>query len=157
MAFCMSASAQETVREEHASPRMIPMPDAQVQDTSARRTLRGAVEMCLHWGGEEPYDEERARQLAEGSERDCSRAAHLAREALARFPNDGHLNALALVLVGYHGQPSIADELAGDGKTRARRCDLALRQLEEDARRASSPYEDYRLYIEDACAAPLPR
>ena len=57
-------------------------PDAQ---ELAEETMK-AIDLCTHWGGEEPFSEERAVDIEEGIERDCAEAQRKASMALGLFP-----------------------------------------------------------------------
>jgi hypothetical protein len=58
-----------------------------------------AVGACAHWGGEEPYDKDRAREIARKSKADCSRADALKKAIDARYHEGSDLRTkLNLVL-----------------------------------------------------------
>jgi hypothetical protein len=127
-------------------------PEQQPRVARTRVELYRAVETCLHWGGEEPYDDVRARQIAEGWARDCAEAVRLAENALARYPDDGYVAACAVVLVGYHVGPSaIADALMGDDATWRRRCESARLAMDELRGVAPDLHSDLEVYADDAC------
>jgi len=46
-----------------------------------------AIDLCIHWGGEERFSEERAVQIEEGIERDCAdaRRCYVLKEAPLRL------------------------------------------------------------------------
>lgn len=138
-----SASLEELVRGLEELER-------QERANRVRGDLSEAVRACLHWGGEEPYDDARARQIEEGWKRDCAVAVRRVDEALRSYPGDGYFDALAVVLVGYHGgPPSIADGLMGSPSDWARRCDRATRETRELER--WDLYQDLVAYVEPAC------
>jgi len=41
---------------------------------------------CAHWGGEEPYDEARAREIARKSKQDCSKASQAKQRMEKKYP-----------------------------------------------------------------------
>lgn len=57
-----------------------------------------AIEMCVHWGGEEPYDEERGKDIAAGIDRDCPQAQKKATAAYRKFPDSKQLAEPLLML-----------------------------------------------------------
>lgn len=46
------------------------------------KQLIDAYQAAHHWGGEEPTDPERAKQIAEGSKKDCAKAIKIAEKGL---------------------------------------------------------------------------
>jgi len=69
----------------------------------SRGALEEAVEACEHWGGEEPYDEERTADIMAGFERDCAAALELARESYWTSPSVPVIAALVVDLLGFLG------------------------------------------------------
>jgi hypothetical protein len=65
-----------------------------------------AIEICHHWAGEVggSSDPERIKQIEQGFERDCPKAAEIAREAYNNFPDSSVLAAKILILIdlGYY-------------------------------------------------------
>ena len=57
--------------------------------------VQNALDACEHWGGEEPYDEERARDIAAGAEQDCAHYKQVLREARTRYPENEALAAMS--------------------------------------------------------------
>lgn len=68
-----------------------------------------AIDLCLHWGGETAYDEERGKDIAEGTNRDCPEAKKKAIEAFKLFPNDNRL-AEPLLLLNDQGYFDLSKE-----------------------------------------------
>jgi hypothetical protein len=88
-----------------------------------RADLEAAFEACHHWGGEEPYYEERAEQIRTGYERDCPVAFAAARAAFAALPDDPEVAAIIVDLEDYVGPYSFEDQrVAGDARTKKRLC-----------------------------------
>jgi hypothetical protein len=70
----------------------------------AEETMK-AIDLCIHWGGEEPFSEERAADIEKGIERDCAEAQRKANMAVGLFPENGKLSEQLLYLhdFGYFG------------------------------------------------------
>lgn len=51
--------------------------------TSLEKQVVDSYESCHHWGGEEPYDAARAKEIADGSKRDCTEAMKVVERAMA--------------------------------------------------------------------------
>ena len=62
-----------------------------------------AIELCHHWAGEVggSSDPERIQEIAQGFERDCPRAAKIAKEAYKNFPDSPVLAAKTLILIDF--------------------------------------------------------
>jgi len=113
-----------------------------------RADLQEAFDSCHHWGGEEPYDEERARQLKAGYERDCPVAFAEARAAFAALPDDPKVAAIIVDLEDYIGPYSFADQrVAGDARTKERLCANAARFYGDPENRESR----FTGYFEEFC------
>ncbi len=111
-----------------------------------RGKLHDAFEMCEHWGGEEAFDEERARDILEGSERDCAVAIEQAKKATALFPEDPIIAAIVVDLADYVGATK-AKEMIQDSQAKDRLCSLAAtyyRDFEEAKSR-------FRAYFDSWC------
>lgn len=67
---------------------------------ATRTAALEAVTDCLHWGGEEPYSPERAKQIRQGAKVSCAKAATALKEARKRLPDD---EAVAWALLEYLG------------------------------------------------------
>jgi len=89
-----------------------------------RGELHEAFEMCEHWGGEEPFDEERARDILEGLARDCAAAIEQAKQAMALFPADPAIAAIVVDLADYVGAAK-AKQIVRDSQAKDRLCSLA--------------------------------
>jgi hypothetical protein len=61
------------------------------------------IELCNHWAGEVggSSDPERIQEIAQGFERDCPRAAEIAKEAYKNFPDSPVLSAKILILIDF--------------------------------------------------------
>jgi hypothetical protein len=114
-----------------------------------RRALGEAVEACEHWGGEEPYDEERAADIMAGFERDCPAALELARESYWTSPSDPVIAAMVTDLLGYLGPLAEAEEPWSRPSTKQEICDIA----DFFYRAMTKYYPRSRVYFEDACPA----
>lgn len=70
----------------------------------AEETMK-AIGLCIHWGGEEPFSEERAVEIGKGIERDCAAAQRKARKVFGLFPENKKLSEQLLYLndFGYFG------------------------------------------------------
>lgn len=70
----------------------------------AEETLK-AINLCIHWGGEEHFSEERSVEIGKGIERDCAEAQRKARTAFGQFPENKKLSEQLLYLndFGYFG------------------------------------------------------
>ncbi len=113
---------------------LIPLPPATGAEKPAaeiekiRTDLGEAFESCHHWGGEEPYDEERAAQIRTGYERDCPVAFAAARAAFAALPDDPKVAAIIVDLEDYVGPHAFEGQrVAGDAPTKKRLCANAAR------------------------------
>jgi hypothetical protein len=68
-----------------------------------------AIDLCMHWGGEEPYSEERTKQIEEGIDRDCAEARQKASMAHGLFPENKILSERVLLLQDF-GYFALTDE-----------------------------------------------
>jgi hypothetical protein len=91
----------------------------------AHALANGAFEDCHHWGGEEPYDEDRAKQIAEGQKMACTRANGIVVQARKHHPSDPLLAAIAIDLVGYLADLHGADALFKNDEEIEAACQLA--------------------------------
>jgi len=58
-----------------------------------------AASDCAHWSGEEPYDKDRAREIADRSKQDCSKAERLKKRIETKYPAGSNIRArLGLIL-----------------------------------------------------------
>ena len=93
-----------------------------------RAGVLDAFEACHHWGGEEPYDEERAAQIRAGYERDCPAAFAEARAAFAALPEDPKVAAIIVDLEDYVGPHAFKDQrVVRDARTKQHLCVNAAR------------------------------
>jgi hypothetical protein len=112
----------------------------------ARSEANTSFDACHHWGGEEPYDDGRAQEIATGQKRDCTRSISILIQARKAFPNDAILSAIGVDLMGYvwpdHG---------------ARDLFKSARDLEKACQRASDLYADGKRsesYARSVCTGP---
>ncbi|MDH3228848.1 MAG: hypothetical protein OEN55_03540 [Alphaproteobacteria bacterium] len=96
-------------------------PAAEVE--KIRADLEEAFDSCHHWGGEEPYDKERAEQIRTGYERNCPAAFAEARAALTALPDDPKVAAIIVDLEDYVGPNAFEDQrVVRDARTKQRLC-----------------------------------
>ncbi|MDH3231781.1 MAG: hypothetical protein OEN55_18475 [Alphaproteobacteria bacterium] len=107
----------------------IHVPQAMAADKPAaeieaiRAGLEEAFDSCHHWGGEEPYDDDRAGQIRRGYERDCPVAFASARAALAALPDDPKVAAIIIDLEDYIGPYAFEGQrVVVDDRTKKRLC-----------------------------------
>jgi hypothetical protein len=91
-----------------------------------------AVGLCNHWGGEESYDEERAKEIGEGVARDCPDAQKKATKALKAYPNDPDL---ASAVMGFYWNGNF--ELSKEEKERL--CELSTPAFKQYFEQSKSP------------------
>ncbi len=58
-----------------------------------------AADLCNHWGGEEPYDKARAREIAINSKRDCSKAERLKKRIETKYPEGSKVRAQVNIIL----------------------------------------------------------
>lgn len=68
-----------------------------------------AIDLCLHWGGETAYDEERGQQIDKGVERDCSIAQKKALKAYKKYPDHAELG-VAIISLNENGYFPLSEE-----------------------------------------------
>ncbi|MFN0118540.1 MAG: hypothetical protein ACKVQC_09655 [Elusimicrobiota bacterium] len=50
--------------------------------------VKRAKDECDHWSGEEPYDDERAKEIAEGQKTSCAEFQKILKEVLKKYPEN---------------------------------------------------------------------
>ena len=126
-----------------------PTGDPKAERAAIRAKLEKSFANCEHWGGEEPYDEQRAADIKRGFERDCLTAFLQARHALETMPDDPLVAAVAVDLESYAGPSFPEQRIAADAAAKEQLCTLA-------ARYHAKPTVDgpsFRGYFEDLCPA----
>ena len=102
-----------------------------------------AIELCHHWAGEVggSSDPERIRQIAQGFELDCPKAAEIAKEAYKNFPDSPVLAAKILILIDF-GYYEVSDA------EKARICSSAASRIMDE----SLDNWDTEPYFESLCS-----
>jgi len=132
-----------------ATAEQEPTGDPKAERAAIRANLQKAFVNCEHWGGEEPYDDQRAAQIRRGLERDCVTAFLRAEHALKKMPGDPLVAAIVVDLESYAGPSFPAQRLAPDAATREKLCTTA-------ARHHATPADGrprFRGYFEEFCPA----
>ena len=77
-----------------------------IEDREINKALE-AIDFCMHWFGEEPYDEERALEIKNGINRDCSSAQKIAERVYRQYPRNNKLYGPLIELhdLGYFDIP----------------------------------------------------
>lgn len=126
-----------------------PTGDPKAERAAIRAKLEKAFAICEHWGGEEPYDEQRAADIKRGFERDCLVAFLQAQHALAAMPGDPLVAAVAIDLESYAGALFPEQRLAPDAASKEKLCATAAHYHAKPA--GGRPI--FRGYFEELCPA----
>ena len=75
-----------------------------------------AIELCVHWHGEEPYDENRAKEIKDGLDQDCPSAKDLAEKIFSKYPNNKSLSVPLIEFndVGLSLLAQLKNSISGD-------------------------------------------
>lgn len=138
-----------SVASPPAAAEQEPTGDPKAERAAIRAKLGKAFTICAHWGGEAPYDDQRAAQIKRGFERDCLAALLQARHALQAMPGDPMVAAVAIDLESYAGPSFPEQRLAPDAETREQLCTAAARHHAKPA--GGKPR--FRGYFEELCPA----
>ncbi|HET8578407.1 MAG TPA: hypothetical protein VFO18_15035 [Methylomirabilota bacterium] len=104
-------------------------------EPNVMREALEAIALCVHWAGEEPYDEARRKDIARGIARACPEAQKKAARAHQRSPGDGRLAEPLLTLhdLGYF-------ELSEEEKQRLCQKALPVFQKRFEDTKVSDPF-----------------
>jgi hypothetical protein len=106
-----------------------------------------AIEECLHWSGEDPYDEERARTIQEAANESCAQARSLTLKHLDELLKEPAGAFAVIQAAGHLGQtPPI---LPQDRLPAA----CALAKAERNRRLSQEPDAEFP-YFDLMCSAP---
>jgi hypothetical protein len=91
MAFWLSLKPQAAVLA-----RTVTIPRLGLHSPQARTVLRlrALKEACEHWGGEEAYDDARAKEISAGSSRDCGEFEKQLKAARKAYPKNAELKKM---------------------------------------------------------------
>ena len=99
---CSAPAAPPAPVTPEPSRKTPPVVEPKADRAEATEVIK-LMERCLHYAGEEPYDEQRAKQIAEGMEQSCGPALKRAPAVQAELAaNPGSASAL-VDFIGYHG------------------------------------------------------
>jgi hypothetical protein len=107
-----------------------------------------AAQACMHWGGEEPFNEERAQYIAESSRRDCAKAKRQLAKHVDGIRQDP-IGALMLVQYAAHIGGDEAKQLIPEA-LQAETCIMA----ESEVVKLKAKGESYFPYFDGFCASP---
>ncbi|MEM6273916.1 MAG: hypothetical protein AAF735_01640 [Myxococcota bacterium] len=91
---------------------------------------RDLMAACLHWPGEEPYDERRSQEIQNGIERDCPAAVSAARQVQDQLADDPEASLLAIRMAAHFGEQFDAKSLLTPSN-QAALCKGAQREIDK--------------------------
>src|SRR5215467_10168796 len=93
--------AQQPVKKYDQSIDLVQIEEMRLKELLPADAVEyvNAASDCAHWSGEEPYDKDRAREIADRSKQDCSKAERLKKRIETKYPAGSNIRArLGLIL-----------------------------------------------------------